>query len=71
MKTAAKVFIIIGVVGGFFTIVAPIFGIMALNQMKTQGRPETWLTVCVLIFCSLIGGILLLVGKPEDFPPDV
>lgn len=71
MKMAAKVFIIIGIVAGLITIVAPIFGIMALNQMKTKGKPDMWLCVCVLIFCSLIGGILLLVGKDEDFAPDV
>lgn len=36
MKTAAKVFIIIGIVVGFITIIAPIVGFVALNQMKTQ-----------------------------------
>lgn len=66
MKTAAKVFIIIGIVCGFITIVAPIVGFVALNQMKT-GKPSTAVSVLVLIFCSRIGGILLLVGKDEDF----
>ncbi len=45
MKTAAKVFIIIGIVVGFITIIAPIVGFVALNQMKTQ-KPST--AVCVL-----------------------
>ena len=40
MKTAAKVFIIIGIVVGFITIIAPIVGFVALNQMNTQ-KPST------------------------------
>ncbi|MCX4355260.1 MAG: hypothetical protein OSJ43_03430 [Oscillospiraceae bacterium] len=57
MKTAAKVFIIIGIVVGFITIIAPIVGFVALNQMKTQ-KPSTAVCVLVLLFCNLIGGIL-------------
>lgn len=67
MKTAAKVFIIIGIVVGFISIVAPIFGFMALNQMKQGRKPETWLCVCVLLFCNLIGGILLLAADESEF----
>ena len=66
MKLAAQIFIVIGMVLGFWTILPLVFGIMALVQMK-DGKPATWLNVCVLIFCSLIGGILLLVSKEEDY----
>ena len=66
MKTAAKVFIIIGMIVGFWMILPLIFGGIALSQMKTQ-KPSTGISVCVLVFCSLVGGILLLVSKEEDY----
>ena len=66
MNTAAKVFIIIGMIVGFWMILPLIFGGIALSQMKTQ-KPSTGISVCVLLFCSLIGGILLLVSKEEDY----
>ena len=66
MKTAAKVFIIIGMIAGLITIIAPIIGFVALNQMKT-GKPSTAVCVLTLIFCSLIGGILLLVADESEF----
>lgn len=66
MKTAAKVFIIIGIIAGFITIIAPIIGFMTLNQMKT-GKPTTTMCVLTLIFCSLIGGILLLCADEREF----
>ena len=66
MKTAAKVFIILGMVCQFFTIIPLIVGFIALSKMKTQ-KPSTGLSVCVLLFCNLIGGILLLCSKEEDF----
>ena len=67
MKTAAQVFIIIGMVCGFWMILPLIFGGIALSQMGKGTRPSTGMAVCVLLFCSLIGGILLLVAKDEDF----
>ncbi len=66
MKVAAQVFIIIGMVVGFWTILPLVFGILALVKMK-EGKPDTWLNICVLLFCSLIGGIILLCSKEEDF----
>lgn len=66
MKTAAKVFIIISMVCGFWMILPLIFGGIALSQMSTQ-KPSTGICVCVLLFCSLIGGILLLCSKEEDY----
>ncbi len=66
MKTAAKVFIIIGMVVQFWMILPLIFGFIALNKMKAE-KPSTGLCVCVLLFCNLIAGIILLCSKPEDF----
>ena len=66
MKTLAKVFVIIGMVLGFWTILPLIFGIIALNKMK-KGKPSVGFSVCVLIFCSLLGGIFLLCSKDEEY----
>ena len=67
MKTAAQVFIIIGMVCGFWMILPLIFGGIALSQMGKGMRPSTGMSVCVLLFCNTIAGILLLVAKDEDF----
>ena len=67
MKTAAQVFIIIGMVCGFWVILPLIFGGIALSQMSKGQRPSTGISVCVLLFCYMIGGILLLCAKDEDF----
>ncbi len=66
MKTAAKVFIILGMIAGFWSILPLIFGIIALNKMKTE-KPSTGLSVCVLLFCSLLGGIFLLCSKEDEY----
>jgi len=66
MKTLAKVFIIIGMVVGFWAILPLIFGGIALSQMK-KGKPSTGISVCVLLFCSLLGGIFLLCSKEEEY----
>ncbi len=66
MKTAAKVFIIIGMIVGFWYILPLIFGIIALKKMKTE-KPSVGLSICVLLFCNTIAGILLLVSKDEDY----
>lgn len=68
MKTAAKVFIILGMIVGFWTILPLIFGGIALKQMKTQ-KPSTGISVCVLLFCSMLGGIFLLCSKDEEYVP--
>ena len=67
MKTAAQVFIIIGMVCGFWVILPLIFGGIALSQMSKGQRPSTGISVFVLLFCNMIGGILLLCAKDEDF----
>ena len=35
--------------------------------MSKGQRPSTGMSVCVLLFCNMIGGILLLCAKDEDF----
>lgn len=66
MKTAAKIFIIIGMVVGFWMILPLIFGGIALSQMKTK-KPSLAMSICVLIFCSVLGGVFLLLSKSEDY----
>lgn len=41
-------------------------GFVALNQMKTQ-KPSTAVCVLVLLFCNLIGGILLLCSDESEY----
>ena len=52
---------------GFWVILPLIFGGIALSQMSKGQRPSTGISVCVLLFCSFVGGILLLCAKDEDF----
>lgn len=63
MKTAAQVFIILSMVCGFWMILPLIFGGIALSQMSKGQRPSTGISVCVLLFCSFVGGILLLCAR--------
>ncbi|MBQ9080352.1 MAG: hypothetical protein IJY27_04685 [Clostridia bacterium] len=59
METAAKVFIIIGMIAGFWYVLPLVFGIIALSKMK-KGQMTTGWKVCTLLFVNLIAGILLL-----------
>ncbi len=63
MKTAAKIFLIIGMVFGFWTILPLVFGFMTLGKMKRNEEIPMWLKVCDILFVNVIGGILLLVDK--------
>ncbi|MCD8372056.1 MAG: zinc ribbon domain-containing protein [Clostridia bacterium] len=63
---AAKVFIIIGMVCTFYLILPLIFGGIALSQMK-YGKPSAGIGVCVLLFCNIIGGILLLCSNDKNY----
>ncbi len=71
MKTAAKVFIILGMICGFWTILPLIFGIIALKKLKTATTKDELTTTAILtlLFCNLIGGILMLCLKDEDLAP--
>ena len=71
MKTVDKVFIIIGMVVGAIGILPLIFGGITLSKMKTATSKEdvkVW-GILDIFFCSMIGGILLLCCKDEDFAP--
>ena len=69
MKVAAKVFIIIGMIVGCWMILPLIFGGIALSKMKTE-KPSTGMCICVLLFCSLLGGIFLLCSDASDYGPE-
>lgn len=66
MKTAAKVFIIIGMIVGCWYVLPIIFGAIALKKMKTA-KPGVGFSICVLIFCSGLGGIFLLCSKASEY----
>ena len=59
MEQAIKIFIIIGMVLGACAIVPLVLGWIALNKMK-EGPLSTGWKIVVLLFVSLIAGVLLL-----------
>ena len=69
MKKAAKIFIIIGMIFGACTILPLVFGFLALNKLKTAKSKDELIVwgVLTLLFCSLIGGILMLCLTEKDF----
>lgn len=71
MKTAAKVFIIIGMVIGFWMILPLIFGGLALSKINsaTQKEELVGFGVCALLFCSMVGGILMLCIPESELNP--
>ena len=62
MKTAAKVFIILGMIFGCIAILPLIVGGIGLSKINSaKDRSElVGMGVCVLLFCSLLGGIFML-----------
>ncbi len=68
MKTACKVFIIIGMVFGFLYIIPLVVGAIALNKLANARRKEelTGVAICTLLLCSTIGGILMLCLNEKD-----
>ena len=67
MKTAAKVFIIIGMISGFWTVLPLVFGIIALKKLGNDEMTTGW-AVVTLIFVSLLGGIFLLCMPKKAAP---
>ncbi len=65
MKTVAKVFIIIGMIVGCWTILPLIFGFIALNKLKKNEMTTGW-KIVTLLFVNLIAGILLLCMSDEE-----
>ncbi len=68
MKQVAKVFIIIGLIVGFWAILPLIFGIPALKKLdQAQTTAELGASpILVLLFVNVIAGILMLVMKDSD-----
>lgn len=66
--TAAKVFIIIGMVFQFFLIFPIIVGAIALSKIDKATRMEdlSTMSIFVLLFCNLIAGIIMLTITNED-----
>lgn len=62
MKTAAKVFIILSMICGFWLIFPLVLGFIALKKIK-EGTMTTGWAVVVLLFVNTIAGILLLIDK--------
>lgn len=69
MKTAAKVFIILGIVFTFYLIVPLIIGVIALNKLENVQNKDklTGIAICTLLFCSLLGGIFMLCIPDTEF----
>lgn len=68
MKQAARIFIILGMVFGFFLIFPIILGVFALKKLDEATKAEditTW-GIVTLICVSFIGGLLMLLLKDED-----
>lgn len=68
MKTAAKVFLIIGIVFTFYLIYPIVLGVIAckkLEESKDIKEIHNWGIVC-LFLVSIIGGIIMLVMKEDD-----
>ena len=62
MKTAAKIFIILGMIFGFFMIFPIVIGVFALKKLE-EGKKEDLLlwSILTLFLCSFLGGIFMLV----------
>lgn len=62
MKTAAKIFIIIGMVCGFWCIAPLIVGFFALDKLETARTKNelTGMAICTLLLCNTVAGILML-----------
>lgn len=71
MKTAAKVFIILGMVFGFILILPIIFGALSLSKINsaTEKSQLVGLGVCTLLFCSILGGIFMLCIPDSELSP--
>ena len=74
MKTAAKVFLIIGMVLGALGIFPIIFGVLALKRLEdpttTKEDNLVW-SILAMVFCSLLGGLFMLLSYDEEHKPVV
>ncbi len=70
MKTVAKVFIIIGMIAGCWTVLPLVFGLIVLKKLKNDELTTGW-KVVTLLFVNTVAGILLLcmpAPKVEEAP---
>lgn len=74
MKTAAKIFLIIGIIGnallallllGIVPLVFNILGLVMLNKMDTSGKRILWGILTLVLGCN-IAGIFMFFMKDED-----
>ena len=67
MKTAAKVFLIIGMILQFFLIFPIILGVIALGKLESGSKEEVRTWGIISIFgVSLIGGIFMLLSADDE-----
>ena len=71
MKTAAKVFIIIGMVLQFYLIFPLIIGILALKKINnaTSKSELTGWAIATILLNSPLGGIFMLLIPESEFAP--
>lgn len=68
MKTAAKVFLVVGMICLFWAIYPLVLGIIAykkLDESKDIKEIQTW-GIVTLLLVSVVSGIIMLVMKEED-----
>jgi hypothetical protein len=68
MKQLAKIFIILGMVVGFWAIIPLIVGIPALKRLDTSRTREELgsYPILVLLFVNIVAGIVMFIMKDED-----
>ncbi|MBR4868742.1 MAG: hypothetical protein IKU10_06260 [Clostridia bacterium] len=66
MKKAVKVFVIIGMILGFWTILPLIFGSITLKKLNNNIPLTAGNKVCILLFVSVIAGILAFCMPAEQ-----
>lgn len=62
-------YLILTIIAGVFTATSEIIGFLALGKLKsaTAKNQTTVLSILTLIFCSLVGGILMLCIPDTEF----
>ncbi|MBE6781713.1 MAG: hypothetical protein E7540_03220 [Ruminococcaceae bacterium] len=80
MKTCAKVFLILNIIGwallfwtivGILPLVFNIIGLVKLNKLDTQNKRILWGILTILLGCNPVSGILMFFLKDEDAAPAV
>lgn len=72
MKTAAKVFIWIGMICSFYLVYPIIVGVLALKRLNEETSRENLKTmgILTLFFCSLLAGIFMLCMTDNGYSAD-